>query len=148
MATNNINDNITPSARSGSALAYLGDAVLEVQVRTYLLSLNISGSGKLNHLALRFVTAAAQSAAFERISSALTEDELYIYKRGRNQNGIRAPKSASASDYRRATGFEALFGWLELNGSFDRKRELFNLAYSSVMSELENELKTKGTISC
>ena len=118
---------------NGSALAYLGDAVLEVLVRRYLIGLGITGSGKLNKLALRFVRATAQSAALDNILPLLSEDEEYMYKRGRNANGISVPKSASAAEYRRATGMEALFGWLWLGGEEGktRARELFCAAYGN-----------------
>ncbi|MCI8387916.1 MAG: ribonuclease III [Clostridiales bacterium] len=123
---------------NGSALAYLGDAVFEVLVRKYLLSCGISSSGKLNKLALSFVRATAQSAALDNILPLLTENEEYIYKRGRNANGIAIPRSASAVEYRRATGFEALFGYLDLTGQSERAEELFKLAYVDVIKSIEN----------
>ena len=90
---------------TGASLAYVGDASLEVMVRRFLVGLGITGSGKLNRLALDFVRATAQSAAVDNILPHLDEDESYIYKRGRNAHGISIPKSASAREYRRATGF-------------------------------------------
>ena len=123
---------------NGSALAYLGDAAFEVLVRRYLLRLGISSSGKLNKLALDFVRATAQSAALDNILPLLTETEEYIYKRGRNANGIAIPRSASAVEYRRATGLEALFGYLDLTGQSERAEELFRLAYADVMNSIEN----------
>lgn len=126
---------------NGTALAYIGDAALELLTRRYLISLGLTGSGKLNHLALRFVKATEQSKAVDNILPHLSEEEEYIYKRGRNAGGISAPKSASTLEYRRATGFEALFGWLDLTGQNKRADELFELAYSDAKSELINELK-------
>ena len=132
-----MNENFTREL-NGSALAYLGDAVLDVLVRRYLIGLGITGSGKLNKLALRFVRATAQSAALDNILPLLSEDEEYMYKRGRNANGISVPKSASAAEYRRATGMEALFAYLDLSGKSERAGELFRIAYADVMKELEN----------
>lgn len=116
-------------AMSGLTLAYLGDAVLEVQTRERLLSLGITDVGKLNKLALHYVRAVEQSAAMERILPYLTEDEESVFKRGRNSHGVSAPKSATVGQYRRATGMEALFGWLYLAGRQDRIKELFDLAF-------------------
>ncbi len=126
---------------NGATLAYLGDAVLEVLVRKYLVSLGVANGGTLSHLALNFVRATAQSAGMDRILPTLTEDEEYVYKRGRNANGIAIPKSASAREYRRATGMEALFAYLDLTGQQDRASELFKVAYADVMENLEAEIK-------
>lgn len=126
---------------NGATLAYLGDAVLEVLVRKYLISLGVANGGTLSHLALNFVRATAQSAGMDKILPILTEDEEYVYKRGRNANGIAIPKSASAREYRRATGMEALFAYLDLTNQQDRARELFGIAYADVMAELESQIK-------
>ena len=135
-----MNENIVREL-SGAALAYLGDAYLELLTRRFLISLRLTGSGKLNHLALRFVKATEQSAAVERILPLLTEEEEYIYKRGRNANGISIPKSASALEYRRATGFEALFGFFDITGKADRADELFAAAFSVQIEEIMTEMK-------
>lgn len=116
---------------SGEAMAYLGDSVLELMVRLEVVS-NSAGkkSGALNAMAMEYVTAHAQSAAVEKIIGLLTEDEVSVYKRGRNLNGIAIPKSAaSASEYRRATGLETLFAYLYLTGQNYRMNELFNIAF-------------------
>lgn len=124
---------------NGATLAYLGDAVIEVLVRRYLISLGIADGGTLSHMALDFVRATAQSAGMDRLLPHLTEDEEYIYKRGRNANGISIPKSASAREYRRATGMEALFAYLDLTGQAERARQLFDIAYADVMAKLEKK---------
>lgn len=142
-----MNENLTREL-SGAALAYLGDASLELLTRRFLLSLGLTGSGKLNHLALRFVKATVQSKAVDNLLPHLTEEEEYAYKRGRNASGISAPKSASALEYRRATGFEALFGWLDIKGQSDRANELFALAYADVIEELSSELKARKETTC
>ena len=114
---------------NGLSLAYLGDAVLEVQTRKRLLSLGITDLKTLNKKALSYVRAVDQSAAMERLLPHLTEDEESIFKRGRNSHGVSAPKSATIAEYRRATGMEALFGWLYLKGENERIEQLFDLAF-------------------
>ena len=131
---------------NGAALAYLGDAVLELLTRRFLLSLGLTGSGKLNHLALRFVKATVLSKAVDSLLPHLTEAEEYAFKRGRNASGISAPKSASTLEYRRATGFEAVFGWLDIMGQHERAAELFNLAYADTIAAMQSEFK--GDIPC
>lgn len=113
------------SSLSGATLAYLGDSVLELITRQYLLSTGVTDVGKLNSLALSYVRATAQSDAVERILPLLSEEETAVFKRGRNSHGIAIPKSASAGQYRRATGMEALFAWLYINGKSERMKELF-----------------------
>ena len=112
------------------ALAYLGDSVLEVMVRTYLVTeRGLSTSAHLNRAALDFVRASAQSDAMARIEPHLDEDEAGAYRRGRNMGHGNVPKSASVAEYRRATGMEVLFGYLSLQGREDRIRELFRIGY-------------------
>ena len=112
------------------ALAYLGDCVLEMCVRTYLvMERGLSTSAHLNKESLSFVRASAQSEAMTRIEPLLTEDELQVYHRGRNLGHSNVPRSASVAEYRRATGMEALFGYLSLMGREDRIRTLFRAGY-------------------
>ena len=114
---------------STSALAYLGDCVLELCVRERLVESGISRSGHLNSMALAYVKASAQAEAMQRILPMLDEEELALYKRGRNTGGLNIPKSASPSQYRTATGMEVLFGYLHYTGRRDRVRALFEAAY-------------------
>ncbi len=112
------------------ALAYLGDSVLEVCVRTYLVQeRGLSTSAHLNREALSFVRASAQSEAMRRIEPFLSEEEAIVYRRGRNIGHTNTPRSASVAEYRRATGMEALFGYLSLCGRRTRVEQLFRLAY-------------------
>ncbi len=108
----------------------MGDAVIELLVREKALSSGITNVGELNRMARNFVTAKNQSTALENILPLLTQEETDFYRRGRNAHGISAPKSASVTEYRRATGMEALFGHLFLSGQMERARELFSIAYS------------------
>ena len=114
---------------NGTTLAYLGDAVLELLTRTRLLESGTQKVGVLNKMASRFVRATVQSEAVERVLPHLSEQEEQIYRRGRNTHGISAPKSASTADYRRATGLEALFGYLFLTEQHERMHALFTIAF-------------------
>ena len=99
---------------SVAALAYLGDSILEVCVRTYLVSeRGISSSAKLNRAALSFVTATAQSEAVRRIEPHLTEEEAGYYHRGRNSGQGHIPKSASVAPNacRSCSGWA--MGWIQ-----------------------------------
>lgn len=112
------------------ALAYLGDAAMEVLIRERLVRAGLCSSARLNSAALAFVKATAQSEALERILPHLTDREEQTYKRGRNAgHGKNTPKSASVSEYRRATGLEALFGQLYLDGDLQRMNELLDIGY-------------------
>ena len=112
------------------ALAYLGDSVLEVCVRTYLVTeRGLSTSAHLNRASLDFVRASAQSEAVGRMEPHFTEEEAAIYRRGRNMGHGNVPKSASVAEYRRATGMEVLFGYLHLTGQIERLDHLFRLGY-------------------
>ena len=119
---------ITPAA-----LAYLGDSVIEVLARERLVSAGIPDSARLNLAAAKYVRATVQSDAVERILPLLDEAEAAVYRRARNVGHKNTPRSASPAEYRRATGMEALFGWLWLGGEEGktRARELFCAAYGN-----------------
>ena len=115
------------------ALAYLGDSVLEVYVRTYLVAeRGLSTSAHLNRASLDLVRATAQSEAVGRLEPHLTEEEASVYRRGRNMGHGNVPKSASVAEYRRATGMEVLFGYLYLKGQTERLDYLFRLGYGLI----------------
>jgi len=112
-------------------LAYLGDCVIELAAREKLVKSGNIPPEHLHEKALYFVTASNQSKAVENILPLLSETETEIYKRGRNAKS-RVPKSASAIDYRRATGMECLFGYLYLCENDKRIKELFDIAFGDV----------------
>ena len=114
-----------PKEYSPLVLAYIGDAVYEILVRQYIVSCGNAPVNVLNRRARGIVNAAAQSAAYEKIKDMLTQEEEAVYRRGRNAKSHTAAKNQSISDYRRATGVEALFGFLYLEGKNDRISELF-----------------------
>lgn len=116
---------------NGSSLAYLGDAVIELMVRQMLLSRDTGDVGKMNKIADGLVRATYQSQAMDKLMPILTEEEVAVFKRGRNTHSHTVPKSAKVSDYRKATGMEALFGFLYLEGRQERLKELFSIAFES-----------------
>lgn len=124
-----------PKLLSPLALAFLGDAVYELCARRRMVEGENCPVGKLHAKTVELVNAGAQSAAFARLESVLTEEELTVYKRGRNTNTQSTPKHADIGDYRRATGIEALFGFLYLKGQAGRINELFALAAEALETE-------------
>lgn len=114
-------------------LAYIGDSVYEVYTRKKLLDKNPNlPAHKLHKENVKYVKAKAQSDAMEKIEPLLSEQELGIYKRGRNAKSATVPKNADLVDYRRATGFEALIGFLELSGQTDRLFEIMETAFHNI----------------
>ena len=114
-------------------LAYIGDAVYEVLVRSAVLYEGNAPVNKLNKKSRRLVNAAAQSEMYKRLESIVTEEELAVMKRGRNAKSFTTAKNQSMSDYRHATGLEALYGYLYLKGDNKRIMELFRIC-------IENEV--------
>lgn len=121
---------------STAALAYLGDSVLELCVRELLVEKGVSSAKNLNSAALRFVKAEAQADAVMKILPILSDEENAMYRRGRNIGHTNIPKSATVGQYRMATGFESLFGYLHLMGRSDRIKELFLLAYEDTINSI------------
>ena len=111
------------------ALAYLGDCVLELCVREHLVDSGLSTSAHLNAAALDYVRAPKQAEAMKKLLPVLTEEEASYFRRGRNIGHSNVPKNATVSEYRAATGMEALFGYLHLTEQKERIYELFRLAY-------------------
>ena len=124
---------------STAALAYLGDCVIEICTRTFLVEIGISSSRHLNAEALNFVRAPEQAEAMHRILELLTEEEEGAYRRGRNIGHTNTPKNCTMAQYRQATGFEALFGYLHLEGKQERITELFDIAYAPTLAEIKNK---------
>ena len=108
-------------------LAYIGDTVFDLYVRTMLVSDVDARVHELHLMSAKRVCAGGQAQAFRRIEPMLSEEELGIYKRGRNSHMGTVAKNASIADYRTATGLEALIGYLCLCGRDDRLTELMKL---------------------
>ena len=106
------------------ALAFLGDSVYEILVREYLVREANRPAAKLHEQKIQLVCAVFQAQAIDRLIPLLTEEETAVYKRGRNANNT-VPRHTSAQDYHKATGLEALFGYLHLLGEQARLEELF-----------------------
>ena len=106
------------------ALAYIGDACFEILVRNEILDVR-KNPNKLHRESIRFVRAKSQRELIEKVEYKLTEEEIKIFKRGRNAKSHTVPKNADPIDYRMATGLEALFGYLYLLKRYDRIREIF-----------------------
>lgn len=118
---------IDPKTLSPLTLAYIGDAVYELMVRTLILSDGNAPVNRLHKKARDFVNAKAQAEFYFRIADLLTETEAAVFRRGRNAKSFTTPKHADLIDYRHATGLEALFGYLYLDGNMVRALELFQL---------------------
>ncbi len=118
-------------------LAYIGDAVYETYVRCSIVSTGNMPVHKLHKAATGYVKAKAQSDLLENILPLLTEEEMAVFKRGRNAKSATSPKHADIVDYRRATGFEALLGYLYISGRKERIVELLD-ACTDFKGEADN----------
>lgn len=123
---------------NGAALAYVGDAVYEQAVRKHVIETGQTAPNKLHRASIQFVSAEGQAKVMKHwINSEtfLTEKEIEIYKRGRNNKANTKAKNASIGDYRQATGFESLIGWLSLTNQSERCEELIDQAIKFIENE-------------
>ena len=116
-----------PNELSPLNLAFIGDCVYEMLVRESLVLQANRPVNDLHRESVKFVSANAQTLAYDKIKNVLTEQETAVYKRGRNAKVGHNPKSASHGEYHIATGIEALFGYLYLSEQTDRIKELFKI---------------------
>ena len=123
-----ITDRFSAAQMPALNLAYIGDTVFDMLVRTMLVTGASEPVNRLNRKASSIVNAASQSRMVEVLEPLFTEDETAVYRRGRNAKSATRAKNASIQDYRRATGLEAVFGYLYLCGEHERIRELFDAA--------------------
>ncbi|MBO5358605.1 MAG: ribonuclease III [Clostridia bacterium] len=117
-----------PNLLSPSVLAFVGDAVYGLMVRTALAQVN-RPSGELHKLSVKLVNATAQAQAYKIIEPTLSEKEVMVFKRGRNFKTGNTPKNSTGGDYHTATGLETLFGFLYLSGERERLEALFNIIW-------------------
>ena len=110
---------------SSLGLAHLGDSVFEVMVRAWLCLHGKAKAKDLHRATVRYVAAPAQALLVQKILPVLTEEEADVFRRGRNTSPHSVPQNASRADYQAATGLEALFGWLWLQGETGRLNQLF-----------------------
>jgi ribonuclease-3 family protein len=130
----NLTGDIPDDVRS---LAYIGDAVCHLFIRQWLTGKGGNVRG-LTQKAAACACAPGQARAAEMLQSLLTEEEADIFRRGRNAKCGVVPKNCDPVDYRKATGFEALMGWLYVNGKKERLEELLSLSYLSKDEPNEN----------
>ena len=131
-----------PQARMYSplTLAFLGDAVYSLLVRNMLTKASNKPTGKLHKESIKYVNAAFQAQMIKELMDNLTENEIAVFKRGRNAHSGHSPKNQSEADYRYATGFESLYGYLFLCGETDRINEIFNMStYKAYIEDEENK---------
>lgn len=125
-----------PSQYSSLALAYIGDSVYDLYVRNRVIGENPDMPAHKLHLeSVKYVKAHAQSNSIHAIEGMLTDKEMAVYKRGRNAKSATVPKNADLTDYRHATGFEALIGYLYLSNEEERMNELMSAAYENAFDK-------------
>lgn len=117
-------------------LAFIGDCVFDMVIRTVIVGRSNSQPQKLHKKKANIVKAPTQSELVQVLMDELTEEELTIYKRGRNAHSYTSAKNASIADYRKATGFEALLGYLYLTNNEDRILELTKLGLEKIGVEI------------
>lgn len=117
-------------------LAFLGDCVFEIVIRTVIVERGNRQTHSLHKEKARIVNAVTQARMAEALEETLTEEELSVYRRGRNAKSYTSAKNASISDYRKATGLEALFGYLYLLDRMDRILELLQTGLGKLEIEI------------
>lgn len=123
----NHENTLLPMQMNALVLAYVGDTVYDLYVRTKLILSSDSTANALHRKAIDYVCASAQAEAMDRALDHLTEEEMTIYKRGRNAKHSTVPKNAELSDYHKATGLEAVLGFLYLEGKVDRLIDILKI---------------------
>ena len=125
-----------PNQYSPLALAYIGDGVYELYVRTRVIAENPDmPAHKLHKETVKYVKAHAQSNSIHAMMDILSEDEVAVFKRGRNAKSPTVPKNANLTEYRHATGFEALLGYLYLSQKSERLDEIMKVAYENALDK-------------
>lgn len=114
------------------ALAYIGDAIYDLVIRTIVVERGNTSANKLHKKTVNYVNARVQAQMIEALQEELTEEEKTVYRRGRNAKSYTTAKNASVIEYRKATGFEALCGYLYLTGEQERMLALVKKAVAMV----------------
>lgn len=112
---------------NGLTLAYIGDAVYELLIREYLISTGLTKVDHLHKEAIKYTSAIGQAKAFDVIENCLTDKEISYFKKGRNSKSDRKARNASLADYKKATGFESIIGYLHIDKQEKRIKELLDL---------------------
>lgn len=132
-------DDINITDYSPLTLAYIGDGIYEIVIRTVIVDEANRQVNKIHKAASNLVKAGTQAKMIHYIMDDLTDEELTIYKRGRNAKAVTRAKHASMSEYRTATGFEALMGWLYLTGQSERMMKLIKKSVTVFTAEDNNK---------
>lgn len=133
-----------PSDYSPLALAYIGDSIFDVMVRTMAVSGSNKQTEKYHKEVTRIVCASAQARMMRAIKDRLTEEEHSIYKRGRNAKFNTKAKNASMTDYRNATAFEAVLGYLYLKEDFNRLIDVVRMSLDVLDEDSEDDEISHG----
>ena len=130
---------------SALAFAYIGDSVYELIMRTMITSKGNNRPNKYHQQVIQYVNANAQTRMMDKIKPLLTEEEKTMFRRGRNAKSISCAKNQSHHDYRIATGFETLIGYLYMTGQMGRIMELVSvgLGITPEHSEMTNETEAE-----
>ena len=126
------NINADPKTLNSLALAFIGDTIFDLLTRGMILAEGNAPVNMMHKKAKSIVNATSQSIMYSAIEDILTEEELAVMKRGRNAKSHTSAKNQSIVDYRRATGIEALFGYLYLKGEYNRIEELYRIGLNSI----------------
>ena len=126
---------------NGESLAYLGDAIYELRIREHLLGTGYQDVNKLHRIAVKYTSGEAQAKIVDYLikHELLTEEEITYFKRGRNSNHSKNRRSISVISYKKATGFEAMIGFLYLSKRDERLAEILQMIIEIVEGELYNE---------
>lgn len=136
--SSNINsNNQEPEQLPALALAYIGDAVFELQVRLTLINMGKVKVKELHKEAVKIVRAKNQAAVLHAIENSLSEEEMSVVRRGRNAKSGRAPKNTDIIDYRYSTAFEGLIGYLFLKGREDRIQQIIRQVFQLAEDEIK-----------
>ncbi|MCI6466044.1 MAG: ribonuclease III [Faecalicatena sp.] len=126
---------VDAASYSPLVLAYIGDCIYDLIIKTMIISRGNKQVHKLHEETSRFVQASTQSLMMRKMQEHLTEEEHAVYRRGRNAKSVSPAKNQSITDYRRATGFEALLGYLYLKKEYQRVMDLVKIGLESLDEE-------------
>lgn len=136
---------LDPHSYSSLALAYIGDGVYDLVIRSMVVAKGNSHVNNLHKMTSQLVKAHAQSEMAKALKPELTEEEFAIYRRGRNAKPSTMAKNATVADYHRATGFEALIGYLYLKNDMDRMMELIMAGLDRLQGKPINQADKEGS---
>jgi len=119
---------------NGANLAYIGDAYYELRIRKYLLDRDITNQNKLHKLATQYVSASGHYKIMNYLINYLSEEEVAIYKRGRNKSSHR--RNIKNEEYLASSGFESLIGYLYLNENFQRLDEIIDISIKVIEDKI------------